>query len=294
LAADLHVKGWYEPFAHGSPWKSDDVILFLLAASDITVDLKGHSISSNAKLTTAGIETPIDGYPNHTRQPSLDGLKQVPKPSNVLIRNGALVLDSPSKRGIGMQFSYFFNIPASVESDLIGTWAAETGQPANESSLRQAKRWAKDLQEKLPKSASKYPNRNIRIENMSIRSSDVGIIVQGAGTVIRDSVIEVKTGTAIWIYGPNALIENNTIIVHGDYKLLDADAPIRLHHGNGAVIRGNRIIIAGNSRKRIISAFDTGSFTLEGNRFQGIGEKDELTNDFMGISDMRARDNHYE
>jgi hypothetical protein len=62
----------------------------------------------------------------------------------------------------------------------------------------------------------------------------------------------------------------------------EADAPIRLHHGDGAIIRNNRIIIKGHAHKRAISTFDTGTFTAEKNVLQGMTERDEIVKAFIG------------
>lgn len=117
--------------------------------------------------------------------------------------------------------------------------------------------------------ARDYPARGILVEKVAISSAGWGIGVEGAGTVIRDSTIEVDAGTALWIYGPNARIENNTIIVRGRGRVREADAPIRLHHGDGAIIRNNRIVVKGDGHPWAVTSFRTGAITLEGNTMNG-------------------------
>ena len=121
----------------------------------------------------------------------------------------------------------------------------------------------------LPARARDYPARGILVEKVAISSAGWGIGVEGAGTVIRDSTIEVDAGTALWIYGPHARIENNTIIVRGRGRVREADAPIRLHHGDGAIIRNNRIVVKGDGHPWAITSFRTGAITLEGNTMNG-------------------------
>jgi hypothetical protein len=205
----------------------------------------------------------------------------MPKPKNLIIRNGNLRLTNRAAEAVGIRISDFGAF-FSIASDLLGTWQARTGKSQRTQDFELAKRWTEELRDQLPRTPMAYSKRNVVIENMKIRTQDVGIRVQGADTVIRNNVIEVDTGTAIWIYGPNAVIENNTIIVHGDYQLLEADAPIRLHHGDGAIIRNNRIIIKGHAHKRAISTFDTGTFTVEKNVLQGMTERDEIVKAFIG------------
>jgi hypothetical protein len=288
---DIHMKGWYMPFSHGSDWHADDVILLLLTADNITLDLQGHSLSSNAKIATAGIENPIDGYPYHMSQYPLRKLKIAPKPSNIVIKNGYLNLESNSRRGYGIQFSYYFDDAVSIYSDITGKQEYQTKKKQDESGVGFNKEWTLDLINKLPKKSSDYVSRKIKIENMKIKSSDVGIIIQGADTVITGNTIEVESGTAIWIYGPNAVIENNTIIVRGTEKLLDADAPIRLHHGDGAIIRNNKIIVDGKAHKRIVSTFDTESFIFEKNKLFGLEENTEVFKAFLGGLKIKIKEN---
>ena len=152
-----------------------------------------------------------------------------------------------------------------------GSW--QPGSPSNSSYADMAA----DVKKQLPANAAGYENRHVTIDHMTIRAAGFGIAVQGAGTVIRDSTIEVDSGTAISIFGPDALIENNTIIVNGSGLWLEADAPIRLHHGDRAVIRNNRIIVRRGAHRRAVSVFETGPFRLENNTFYGIDDGDVVT-----------------
>jgi hypothetical protein len=291
LATDMLVDSRYNPFAHGAEIRGNDSTLLVLGADDIVVDLKRHKVTGNAPLH-GGIETPIVGKPEYAHLPELANIPKTLQPKNLTIRNGDLRLTRRARNVIGIRIADF-GVFFSVASDLLGTWQARTGQRQTAENIAMAKEWAKELQGQLPDTANDYPQRNILIEDMTIRTRDVGILVQGANTVIRNSTIEVDAGTAIWIYGPNAVIENNTIIVHGDYTLLDADAPIRLHHGDGAVIRNNRIIIKGHAHKRAISTFDTAAFTVEYNMLYGMTDKDQVAKAFLGKLEMNANGNRF-
>jgi hypothetical protein len=174
--------------------------------------------------------------------------------------------------------------------------AATSSQRINESTLVQ--------QSKLrPTMAADYERREIHLENLHIyvrglaQGTDAGggaINVQGGGTVIRNCVIETEDGNAIWIFGPDALIENNTIIVHGKNRLREADAPIRLIQADGAVIRNNKIIIRDSANRRGISTFDTGPITVENNTFYGITQKDDVAKAFLGTLDMKESGSKFE
>jgi|GEM_PF-2854863 len=154
-----------------------------------------------------------------------------------------------------------------------------------------------------PLKPSEYQRRHIRLENLHILVRGIpsgqgagggGINIQGDGTIIRDCLIETDDGNAIWIYGPNAVIENNIIIVHGRNRLREADAAIRLIQGDGATIRGNKFIIKDKANRRGISTFDTGVINVEGNTFYGLTPQDEIAKAFIGTLQMQERENRFE
>ena len=94
--------------------------------------------------------------------------------------------------------------------------------------------------------------------------------------------------------GVARLIENNTIIVHGASPVREADAPIRLHHGDGAIIRNNRIVIKDGANRHGLSVFDTGAITVEKNTFYGMTEKDGVARAFAGKLEMEATGSRFE
>jgi hypothetical protein len=293
LKEDIFVKG-HRSWAEGGRIFNVSKIIVNIGANDVVLDLDGHTAWSDGRLE-AGIETTLAD-------------KQVPlknPPKNITLRNGTLRLE---RRGIGIRFSGLGGLlgdkwPYSVASDFgEPKFSVTTTGEALEQAVKLAKEghqsYITEFWGLLPSNPAAYPVRNLRIENMRIRTKDVAVVLQGAGTVIRDSIIEVDSGTALWLYGPDAVIENNTIIVNGrdtsDSPLREADAAIRLHHADGAVIRNNRIVIKGNAPKRIVSTFETGPFTLESNRFQGVTNKDVIAKAFRGTVQMKAIANVFE
>jgi Right handed beta helix region len=304
LKVDSHVDGEYAPiFSHGSDVYSRDDVLLVVGASKVTLDLQKHTVSSDAILTGGGIETPtqtggkigmLNEYP-HARYAS-----------DITIRNGNVVI---KRYGIGIRVMGYTGtwtkwadakLPQQGGSEVYGNdtewpfsiYTDELGSGSNsEYMIGVIKRSFERDMAFLPKTPSAYPQRNIKIEDMNVLTRDVGVVVQGGNTVIKNSVIEVEAGTAIWIYGPNAVIENNTIIVHGTNKLRPADAPIRLHHGDGAVIRNNTIIIAGKAHQRAVSTFDTGTFTFDNNTIVGLDDLKQTAEAFTGTLQMNATNN---
>jgi hypothetical protein len=284
LEKDMLIDSTYFPFRHGSNYRSSDRIGLLLAADDIVVDLSQHTITSNGILID-GIESPTSFWQNFPDAP-------VPiTPKNISIRNGTLRMTARAERAIGIKILTTPDLPTNVVSDVIGSWkwlGSYTGSP---SQLARAERWVQEIHNILPGRFSDYVQRNVHIENMSMRTAGTAIAVEGAGTIIRNSTIEVDAGTAIWIYGPNAIIENNTIVVNGSGLLLEADAPIRLYQGDGAIIRNNRIVVKGRANRLAVSTFRTGRFKLENNLIFGVDAESGLAKAFLGTLDAQLVNN---
>ncbi len=297
LQEDLFVRG-YKSWAEGGRIFTVSPIVINIRASDVLIDLSGKRIWSDGRLDAA-LETTL----SKIREYEQVGRAENP-PANVTLRNGSIALE---RDGIGIRFSGLGGIPydtlpriipsdsgARMLSDKPGPILQGEALPSNRESTT---RVLKKVLEGLPKGPGAYLQRNVLIEKMNISTQQASIVIQGAGTIIRDSVIEAQAGTAIWIYGPGALIENNTIIVHGRAPgldpLLEADAPIRLIHADGAVVRNNRIVAADDAHHRAISVFDTGPIKVESNRLEGISAQDEWIKAFTGTPRVDAKENKF-
>jgi hypothetical protein len=161
---------------------------------------------------------------------------------------------------------------------------------------------------KVKNNPPKYQNTDYLVDDMSIFSIGRGAEISGSGNIIRNSTIEVDGHTAIYMYGSNPIIENNTIIIHGngerefylkgrgyekipngknpngstrfDYvwhkgeKANILSAPIKLRDAKGGIIRNNRIIYKGGlfSGKApvAINLLDSKDVVIEGNTIEGF------------------------
>ena len=107
------------------------------------------------------------------------------------------------------------------------------------------------------------------VEAMTIRAGWRGVEMRGGGNVIRNSTIEVDGHTAIVLMGPETVIENNTIIVHGKGDAKPFDAAIKLRDAKGAIVRNNRIVYKGlwpfGKAPAAINLLDSTDVTIEGN-----------------------------
>ena len=255
VTCDMLVDSHYRPFAHGSEYKNDDHIVILVAGDNVVVDLQRHTVVANAAMRAA-IDTLARDWVNY---PDVRGLVL---PANVTIRNGKICVRKRVGDGWGIRIFSAPDLPLDLRSDIASSGAA--AHMAERTTFALEEVWRA-----LPARARDYPARGILVEEVAISSAGWGIGVEGASTVIRNSTIEVDAGTALWIYGPNARIENNTIIVRGRGRVREADAPIRLHHGDGAIIRNNRIVVKGDGHPWAVTSFRTGAITLEGNTLNG-------------------------
>jgi len=294
LKADLEIRGYSEFFIDkrsGRPSEALDI-----NHDNIRVDLQNNSVRvGNASL---GIRIENGGKSNY----KADYNSRQPK--QVTIENG--LLSTTSSVGI---YSGFYEL--SILSDMGDPLerASTKGKSKEEllnlsNSSRERKEWIFKNQLALrPSKAADYYQRNIRIENMHIdarepnvtsRAHAGAINIQGSGTIIRNCVIETDGSTALWLFGPDAIIEGNTIIVSGASPVREADAPIRLHHGDGAIIRNNRIVIKDGANRRGMSVFDTGAITVEKNTFYGMTEKDDVAKAFTGSLEMKESGSRFE
>ncbi|MBV7536061.1 right-handed parallel beta-helix repeat-containing protein [Duganella sp. sic0402] len=156
----------------------------------------------------------------------------------------------------------------------------------------------------------RYQKTRYVLENLTIKTDNVGIRLEGDGNIVRHCVIESDGDAAIAMAGPNSEIVNNTIVLGdplvpswiaaseaGDpvsilMKLPAARkqtrAAIILQQGSGAVIRGNRIDVKGKSATRhsIYVAHNSRGVLIEDNTF--VGEIDAPVAGAASSTIMRA------
>lgn len=122
--------------------------------------------------------------------------------------------------------------------------------------------------EYLDKKTPIYSVSAYTVDHMTIKAGWRGVVMGGANNTLRDSTIEVDGHTAIFMYGPGSIIENNTIIIHGKGDAKPFDAAIKLRDAHGAVVRNNRIIYKGSwfgKAPAAINLLDSTDVTVEGN-----------------------------
>lgn len=137
------------------------------------------------------------------------------------------------------------------------------------------------MTEPLSKIRSNFPATGHRLLNLTIevgawgihpkrRVEQNGIAIQGAGTKVRDSTTS-DAHAGIYLFGPNQVIENNTIIFKGSSSV-PSGVPIKLHAADNSIIRNNTIVVEGwvGNPDAAVSLIDSRNVVIENNRIIGV------------------------
>ena len=111
------------------------------------------------------------------------------------------------------------------------------------------------------------------LENLTLKSDEHVIIMQGKRNIIRNCTIIGGNGT-VNVYGPNLLFESNTIILNAKIpKNPDDEQPVALYLEDAAdsVVRNNKIIIKGSDalNPNAIVLANSSNVLLEHNTIRG-------------------------
>ena len=248
LTHDLKVPRMYV-FSEGGERSATGSVMVDIRTSDVVLDLHGFVMSAEV-LGMPGIRA--------------WGEKEVP--SRITIRHGSIKSRTDS--------AILLNAP---EASLLSDFKAMYKTPG----------YAEDEFQKflksLPPSAKAYQKTENVVERLYIESGSTianysgffrkAIGMDGAANIIRNSTIEITDGhAAIYLFGPNQLIENNIIIFKGK-AAVESAAAIKLHQADGTIIRNNDIIIESmgdEAPKAAISLIDSKDVVIENNRIYGI------------------------
>ncbi len=263
LTHDLHSRRPFV-FSEGGERTHDGGGMLIIDASNVVFDLHGYTLNADAR-GMSGIES---GF-----------WKNISMPQKISIRNGTLKSRSAS--------AIEFGIPnGSIYSDFRAMHHQSPSLAAFYKSQFGISDIAEDELQKLlktlPQSAEAYTKTEYLIDRVKIESGSVpdyvgiyrkAIGMNGASNIIRNSTIEITDGhAAIYLFGPNQLIENNIIIFKGK-AAVESAAAIKLHQADGSIIRNNDIIIESSgddSPKAAISLIDSKNVLIENNRIYGI------------------------
>ena len=156
------------------------------------------------------------------------------------------------------------------------------------------------INDPVPAELNGYEKSKFVLENLLIKTDNVGVILEGDGNIIRNCIIESGGNAAIMMAGPNGQIINNTIVLTNPFipasmagmqtnftssryisEFLERKkvlrAAIALHQATGTVIKGNRIEVKGKSatRHNIYLTHDSKGVRIERNTI--VGADDPVT-----------------
>ena len=213
------------------------------------LDLLGHSIKAEAK-NMVGIENWSAGLQISVR----NGYIEVP--GNRSPNSGVFL------RGEGAPLRFGKQEPGQRNYTEMQCWPVNTvceDTPASES---------------FDGKAPVYKASHYLVENMTIHAGWRGVVMGGGNNVVRNSTLEVDGHTAVYMYGPGSIIEDNTIIIHGKGNAAPFDAPIKLRDAHGAIVRNNRIIYKTwiGKEPAAINLLDSAEVRIEGNTLEHFSE----------------------
>jgi hypothetical protein len=137
---------------------------------------------------------------------------------------------------------------------------------------------------------SKYKPTVFILENLTLKSDQHVVIMQGKRNVIRNCTIIGGNGT-VNVYGPNLLFEGNTIILNAETpKTPDDEKPVALYLEDAAdsVVRNNKIIIKGSGalNPNAIVLVNSPNVVLEHNTIRGTKTVYKLLDQRSSVKDF--------
>ena len=226
-------------------------VALAVESNDVSVDLQAHTLDADG-LGASGVS---------------GGLK------NIAIQNGTI----KSRTGWGVQFGDLFgHYFGSIVSDFTPTFGQD-GDASDRTILR------REVLTPLARLRGNFTATRHVLSNLTIEvgSSDThakrqvwqnGVAIKGAGNTVRGNTIKVIEGHAgVYLFGPDQIIENNTIIFKG-HSAVPSGAPIKLHLADNSIIRNNTIVIEGWGDKpdAAISIIDSKNVVIENNKIIGV------------------------
>lgn len=137
---------------------------------------------------------------------------------------------------------------------------------------------------------SKYKPTIFILENLTLKSEQHAIIMQGKRNIIRNCTIIGGNGT-VNVYGPNLLFEGNTIILNVKTpKTPDDEQPVALYLEDAAdsIVRNNKIIIKGSAALNpdAIVLVNSSNVLLEHNTIRGTKSVYKLLDQRSSVKEL--------
>lgn len=181
---------------------------------------------------------------------------------NISIRNGRIEL-SNAKRSLGIGLE-------NGDGQLL---IRSVGGFSREENIGEIKNEDIPVSETIDKKQASYQDAKNIVDNVKISATKRGVVMGGGKNILRYSTIQVDGNSAVFLYGPGTIIENNTIIISGNGDLKPFDAAIKLRDAKGSIVRNNRIIYKGawfTKAPAAINLHDSSDVVIEGNTVENF------------------------
>ncbi|WP_266169018.1 right-handed parallel beta-helix repeat-containing protein [Dyella subtropica] len=224
----------------GSPAR----IVTFYRATHVDLDLQGHLVSSEPFENATGV-----ALDQATSEASLSHLDDFPQ--HMSVRNG--VIKTPGSRGVGIYLGFHKNFDLSTRAYA----SAYEVMPEDQQPLGDQRPYEPGKKIGFIHPWNYQPETYYSVDNMKVVSGGRGVIMVGANSVLRNSTIEVDGDTAVYLYGPNTLVEGNTFIVHlNPGNASELPAALKLRDADGAIIRNNRFMVKNSSGQEATAAIN--------------------------------------
>jgi hypothetical protein len=172
-------------------------------------------------------------------------------PQHMSVRNGVIKTPGPSGVGVYLGFHKSFDLSTRAYA------SAYEVMPEDQRPMGDQRPYETGKKISFIHPWNYQPETYYSLDNLQVVSGGRGVIMVGANNVLRNSTIEVDSDTAVYLYGPNTLVEGNTFIVHlNPANASELPAALKLRDADGAIIRNNRFIVKSSNGRQAASAIN--------------------------------------
>lgn len=244
LVQDLvlrHVRSIPEGFREMG--RSEKVVT-LFRTDHLDLDLQGHLISGGPFDNVTGIT--LGGF---AFEASSSQRKYFPE--HLSVRNGIIKTPGPSGVGVYLGFGKSFELSTRLDD------SSREPVPEDEPPMAEMRPYEKGKNIAYATPWNYQPATYFSLDNLKISSGGRGVIMVGANNTLRNSTVEVDGDTAVYLYGPNALVEGNTFIIHmKPGSTSQIPSVLKLRDADGAIIRNNKFIVKGRADRQEVAAIN--------------------------------------
>lgn len=244
LVQDLVQRhAWSIPEGFRERGRPDRVVTFF-EADHLDLDLQGHLISGGPFDNVTGIAL------NQSTSEASSSRRKV-FPQYLSVRNG--IVKTPGPLGVGVYLGFRKSFALSTRLYESAYEPVLEDQPP----MTEMRPYEKGKKIAYTQPWDYQPETYFLLDSLKISSGGRGVIMVGANNTLRNSTIEVDGDTAVYLYGPNALVEGNTFIIHmKPDSISKMPSVLKLRDADGAIIRNNKFIVKSGAGRQEVAAIN--------------------------------------